>query len=399
MMLMMKMGGNRNLTNTLQWLCFLLCIGLQLAVISSCKPNKEEMMQTETFEYLAQVSGDVFCPVEIYDARFICSDQSTVFIPTGEYLDGIWGSANGVMDVGPDKKKVPESIEITWFSYAEDKFYQGSFELPQQKMYDLFKKDYGTYKNRDGTESKYAYIRLVLGIAPQGMLTLWMKGVGSIEIGTFQARQTLDVEWSSFSKNLNRYQVVNNTQKDMLPFVQEAIAKHEIKNTYFKNRLQRYQYTIGTNRPDFKIYDYSLHFINLEYHTKVSSGLEFLTDTLNDKAVPYSVNLFIEDKFLRTTEIRIWVDLLDGKTTEQNDHLEDPLEEIAYYNQMMDRFKTFFANNKDVQLYIKFDNKIVKSNIDKPVYCGKVCLKSPTDEMEIENSRVEVYDAYDENGR
>lgn len=56
------------------------------------------------------------------------------------------------------------------------------------------------------------------------------------------------------------------------------------------------------------------------------------------------------------------------------------------------RFTTFYEQNKEVQLYIKFDEKIVKSNINKPVYCGKVCLKSPTNEVEIPNSFVEVYD-------
>jgi Protein of unknown function (DUF2931) len=372
---------------------------LLLSFLASCKKENPIMYKTEKFEWLAQTSADAYCPVEIMDARFICSDKSTIFIPTGEYLNGIWGSGSGVMDVGEDRKKVPEQMEITWFSYAEDKFYQGSFELPQQKMLDLFKKDYGKYKNRDGTESKYEYKRLVLGIAPQGMITLWMKGVGSIEIGTYQAKQTLDIDWNKFSKNPNRYEVIKNYQKDMLPFVQQAIAKGGVNNSYFKNRLQRYHYSIGTNRDDFKIYDYSSHFVNVEYHTKISSGLEFLTDTVISKGVPYDINLFVEDKFLRTTEIRIWVDLLDGKTTEQNDHLEDPLEQRAYYTQMMERFKTFFENNKDVQLYIKFDDKMVKSDINKPVYCGKVCLKSPTNELEIENSRVEVYDAYDENGR
>ncbi|WP_310554445.1 hypothetical protein [Flavobacterium sp.] len=236
----------------------------------------------------------------------------------------------------------------------------------------------------------------MLSIAPQGMITLWIGGLGNKEIGTYYAKETLDVEWSSFSKNLNRYQVIKNTQKDMLPFVQDAIAKGEIKNTYFKNRLQRYQYTIDTNRPDFKIYDYSIGFINNEVISKENSGMDFLKDTIEGKGIPYNVTLFIKDKFLRTIEVRIDVDLPDSKI----DYYDlEPLAFINFNNQLMERFKIFFEKNKDVQLYIKFDDKIVKSNIDKPVYCGKVFLKSATNEFEIPNSRVEVYDAYDENGR
>ncbi|WP_310554549.1 DUF2931 family protein [Flavobacterium sp.] len=102
-----------------------------LTLIASCKPNKEDIIQSEKFEYLAETGADESAPMEIVDARFICSDQSTVFIPAGQFLENSWGSSgSGIMAVGEDRKRVPEKMELTWFSYAEDKFYQGSFDLP-----------------------------------------------------------------------------------------------------------------------------------------------------------------------------------------------------------------------------------------------------------------------------
>jgi len=368
--------------------------GTELFYYFLTKEKQEKMLtKTESFEWDAETGADETAPMEIIYAEFIMSDGSTGFIPSGDYLNGDWGiSGSGSMSVGEDHKKVPDSLRIVWFSYAENKFFKGHFQLPQKRMYDIFKKDYGKYKNADGTESKHKCTGYALGIAPQGMVTLWMDAVGSIEIGTYYAEETFDIDWNSFSKNPNRGEVVKDYQIDMPLFVQKEIAQNKISNQYFKNRLQRYHYTIGTNREDFKIIDYDVDFINNEVISKTNSGLEFLTDTTNGKAVPEVIFMLIKGPFYHNLEVRIWVDLLDGKTTDQNDHLEDPLEKRTFNNQLMAKFKTFFEQNKDVQLLIKFDDKIVKSNINKPVYCGKVYLKSPTQEMVIPNSRVEVYD-------
>lgn len=369
-------------------------ISILLIFLSSCKKEQKEQkimnVKTEKFEWLAETSGDESCPVEIVEGSFILSDGNTVGIPSSQYLNDNWGAcSSGIMVVGDDMKKVPEHMEITWFSYAENKFYKGDFTLPQEKIYDIFKKDYGKSKYPSGNEYINKFSSLRVGIACQGLVTIWMNGMGSIEVGSFQAQETFDEKWSDFSKNLDRVEVVKNYQKDMLPFVQEQIAQNKISSDYFKNKLKRYHYTIGTNKPDFKIYDYNVAFLNREVIHKCVAGLEFLTDTTHAKGIASDMTLFIKGPFVRNLEVRIWVDVFEGK---KPDERLDRLDERAFNNHLMERYKTFFKQNKDVQLYIKFDDKIVKSNINKPVYSGKVCLKSPTTEMEIPNSKVEVYD-------
>ena len=363
---------------------------LLIVIVASCKNDKNMVEKFESFEWDAETGADETAPMEIIYSEFIMSDGSTGFIPSGQYLNDTWGvSSSGSMSVGEDRKKVPDSLRIIWFSYAENKFFKGHFQLPQKKMYNIFKKDYGYDIMPNGTKSKNRCNGYTLAIAPQGMITLWMSAEGSIEIGTYYAEETFDIDWNSFSKNPNREEVVKDYQKDMPAFVQEEIAQNKISNQYFKNRLQRYHYTIGTNREDFKIIDYNIGFINKEVIRKSNSGLEYLTDTINGKAVPYDMTLFIKGPFYPNLEVRIDVDMPDSNIA-YNDLEIAPLKD--FNNQLMARFKTFFEQNKDVQLYIKFDDKIVKSNINKPVYCGKVCLKSSTQEMVIPNSRVEVYD-------
>ena len=363
---------------------------LLIVIVASCKNDKNMVEKFESFEWDAETGADETAPMEIIYSEFIMSDGSTGFIPSGQYLNDTWGvSSSGSMSVGEDRKKVPDSLRIIWFSYAENKFFKGHFQLPQKKMYNIFKKDYGYDIMPNGTKSKNRCNGYTLAIAPQGMITLWMSAEGSIEIGTYYAEETFDIDWNSFSKNPSREEVVKNSQKRMPAFVQEKIAQNKISNQYFKNLLQRYHYSIGTNREDFKIIDYNVGFINHEVITKANSGLEYLTDTINGKAVPYDMTLFIKGPFYPNLEVRIDVDMPDSNITYYD---LETLPFRAFNKQLMTRFKTFFEQNKDVQLYIKFDDKIVKSNINKPVYCGKVCLKSSTQEMVIPNSRVEVYD-------
>lgn len=357
----------------------------------SDKKQKEMLVKTEKFEWLAEVGADLTAPMEVVHGDFVDSKGESQWIPSGEYLgNNRWEDGGGKYVVGDEKRRIPERMSITWFSYAEDKFYTGDFELPQKKIYDLFKKDYGTYTNDDGTESQNKYSTFVLGIAPKGLVTLWISGCAVIEIGNYQAHEDFTENWNYFSKNPNRTEVIKNYQKDMLPFVQEEIKQNKISNEYYKNRLKRYHYTIGVNNPDFKIYDYSIWFINHESYYIYNNGLDFLTDIVNTKALAKEMVLYIKDRSNHYLEVRIDVGLLDGKLPNQD---LEPLEERQYYNQLMKRFQAFYDQNKDVQLYIKFDDKIVKSNINKPVYCGKVYLKSPTNELEIPNSFVEVFDA------
>ncbi|TDW44268.1 DUF2931 family protein [Flavobacterium sp. 270] len=366
-----------------------------LIIVLGCKKQEKDMfVKIEKFEWSSAVSADECYPMRVINGSFILSDSTSVWIPSREILRGTWGFSNSSYVVGEDNKKVPESMEITWFSYTENKFYTGDFELPQKKIYEIFKKDYGTSFYPDGEEYKKAYNTLEVGIAPLGMITVWMGGsAGYKEIGTYQAHETFDEDWNDFSKNLDRKSVMKSYYNDFLPFVQKEIDDNKISNTYFKNLLKRYHYTIGTNNPDFKIYDFDIPFLNGEVIDKSNAGLEFLTDIVYGKGIPKTMAIFIKDRFNRKLEVRIWVDLLDGKTVDENDHLKDPMEERVFNNQLMNRFESFFEKNKNVELYIKFDKEIKKSNINKPVYCGKVCLKSPTNELKIPNSKVEVYDA------
>lgn len=373
--------------------------GLLLLIITLTSCKKENKMipkleQIQKFEWLAQTSADSLCPVEVYHGSFTDSSGATQWIPAGEYLNDRWGFSSGIMAVGDDNRKIPESMQITWFSYAEDKFFQGSFSLPQKKIYDIFKKDYGKYKLPSGQEEKEDFSNLLVSMAPEGLVTLWATGhMGQVEIGTFEAKEIL-IDWKDFygsQGTVTRYEEVRDNRKDMLPFIQEDIAKGNINNKYIKGRLARYNYTIATNKPEeYTIYNYGVAFLNHEDISLKYAGLPFLTDLEDPKGIATNGNVYVKDKFGSKFEVRFDANLLEGQGLYK---VSEPRQNRAKDIDYMQLWTAFFEKNKDVQFLIKFNDKVEKSDIHKPLICGKIVLKSLTTELEFPNSRVEFFDS------
>ncbi|MFH6991055.1 DUF2931 family protein [Flavobacterium sp. FlaQc-48] len=92
-------------------------------LIFNKEKKKEMLIKTEKFGWLATTGAGEEYPMEIVSGSFIASDSSLQWIPSGEILKSGWGNGNGVWVVGEELKKVPERMEITWFSYAENKFF------------------------------------------------------------------------------------------------------------------------------------------------------------------------------------------------------------------------------------------------------------------------------------
>lgn len=359
-------------------------------ILNSCKNDNKMLEKTEKFEWLASAGASEEYPMEIVNGSFIASDGSTQWIPDGEYLKSGWGNGNGVWSVGDQIRKIPERMEVTWFSYAENKFFAGEFELPQQMIYTFFKKNYGKGIYPDGTEFDLKFSELTIGLAPKGLITLWISGFAQIEIGTYQAHE-INIEWKNFYKGeATQEVVVKSYQKDMLPFVQDEIAQNKISNIYWKNLLERHHYSVKFNKEnEYKLYDYEIWFINHEAINKKSNDLNYIKKSEIEKSIPENMVLYLDDHFGRKLEVRINIAVpLEKKLREDLSSLE----ERNKNQNLVKFFNTFFAQNENVELYIKFNKEITKSNINKPVYSGKVYLKSPTSEVEIPNSRVEVFD-------
>lgn len=94
-------------------------IGVLLIIqLCSCK-NKLQ----EEFNWIPTAGAAEEYPIKIIRGRFISNEGHSANLPSQEFIDAGWGNSGGVMVVGPERKPVPDSLEVLWLSYVDNKFY------------------------------------------------------------------------------------------------------------------------------------------------------------------------------------------------------------------------------------------------------------------------------------
>ena len=78
---------------------------------------------------------------------------------------------------------MPDRLKITFFSNAENQFYQGEFNLPYEKILTLFRK--GVAANKE----EPTYSGMMVGIAPGGAVAVWVEGTENVEVFFGQAQK------------------------------------------------------------------------------------------------------------------------------------------------------------------------------------------------------------------
>lgn len=106
-----------------------------------------------------------------------------------------FGAAWGVGSAGmggsdPRGSRLPKTFRLTYYDFLEDRFYQVDGELPQQRIFELFKQrsvdkevNYGTVRPR--------FDDLRIGVAPRGNIMVWAAGLDQVELQTYKAQQVM----------------------------------------------------------------------------------------------------------------------------------------------------------------------------------------------------------------
>jgi hypothetical protein len=172
---------------------FVLCLLLGL-LVSACgqlghsSDNAAAMPPdySERFELSAGPGAADGYPATIDEARFITPSGSFP-VPYGHFLNSGWGGSGTSWSVGDPMQAAPNILEIRWFSYTEDKFYEGRFLLPQERIYKLLKQ--GAW-NTD-TKKQETYDTFIVTVVPGGVVVVWlsMAGGNQVLLGRYEARE------------------------------------------------------------------------------------------------------------------------------------------------------------------------------------------------------------------
>ena len=297
-------------------LFFRLLCGLCLLNLLSCH-RPLEPYQTEHFDLIADSNTAEGYPMEVVEGRFRTSDGKG--IPFGpEFLEGDWGHALSSMVSGDGTAPAPDSLDIRWYSYPEDKFYEGRFSLPQKKIYDLLKQGYW-----DGDDKKHdTYDELTVCLLPTGVAVVWLSGQNQVFIGRYQGHE-IPYDFKRFNEAANRPLMVQQERAKMPARVQEEIRTGTLSTRQWDTYLKTYPWRVEAVMQDGKawqpltLYHHYIYYSNAERtRFPIVKGDKTYNLALLEpasKAIPTDFGLFVENSYGEKHEIR--VDSLDEAET------------------------------------------------------------------------------------
>jgi len=186
-------------------------------------------MSEEKFNWNPGAAGVPNYPMEYSMLSFVNADSTSVSSPGASvgYKGGKWGDNVASVQVGDDLKAIPVRLNVTWLSYTEDQFYTGSFVLPHDKILALFKKGWPDINHTTNQPVTTTYDEIIVGMAPGGMVVVWLKGIGhQVDVASFKAHKT-DVDMKEFS------------DRSDYKFTRTQYTKFQLKDTAVANNLAK----------------------------------------------------------------------------------------------------------------------------------------------------------------
>ncbi|WP_228391712.1 MULTISPECIES: DUF2931 family protein [Chryseobacterium group] len=339
------------------------------------------------YEWLILTVADMGYPMEIRSGAFYDENGEDIAgIPIEKTLSSQWWSGDsGVVIAGEQFRPIPAKMSISWFSYAEDKFYEGTFILDKPKLESIFSKglDCG---NIDMVTRDFK-----IALAPGGQVFLYLTSPNTQLVGVYQARE---YEVSDFKKEMRypdyidvtRSQVVNDFKKLMPLQTQQEIAEKRISMHIWKDINLRYpwKYTADLaehNNLNLTLLskDQGITFISGEDNWCLKST-DYLTEN-SPKPIPLEIDGKFETPAGRKFTIRIYPGNVAGVEPQKQAY------EIrrAREQELVKLFKDFYEKigNKEFEIHLK---------ISENFKVGKLYLKKGKIEQEVPNVQVDIFD-------
>lgn len=276
-------------------------------ILLSCMQNMKE----EKYDWTATLSAPEEYPIEVYKGEIIAEDFRQ-FLKGFGTIDKGWGENGPMVVVGPDLKKLPDSLVITWRSLIEKKNYTGKWALPTNKIAQFFKTG---FINPDNNK-KETYNSFVIGLAPKGNVVLWLSGSSKqLEIASFKAQETV-INSSSVDEDdkylfsQEYYDITLRNIEKGKPEIYQKITSNSLPKPEIYERIR----TEFLWKPEI-LFENSSYSLKEETITTFSGELEvlfnegLLSDKFEERKVPNEISFFVllEDK----SEKWYWVKMLD----------------------------------------------------------------------------------------
>ncbi len=143
-----------------------------------------------------------------------------------------WGKRNGLTT--SEHFGVPQTLNVFWYSFVEEQFYQGSFELDQEKIKRIFEEEHFSFDE----DPRYEFF---VSVCPGGGVGIWITGIGVevYELDYFQTEKTT-ANWRDFvgPSAIDDKQKLIETMRNDVP--KDSIVKYQ-KEGFPTERWKKYR--------------------------------------------------------------------------------------------------------------------------------------------------------------
>lgn len=331
---------------------------LIIFLLTNCKNMREDK-----FPWLGTVSAPQEYPAEIYQGAIIADDFTYHFDCIWGTQNTGWGNEGGTMSVATEQMEIPHTLEFTWYSLVERKFYTGKWVLDKEKITQLFKEGFiGFNNNKPAT-----YTAFIVGLAPKGRVVLWVNGAGNQrEVGVFQAHDTIITKEMAYENAKYMFDgdltdFIFNKTNYIKPETKEKIAKHGYPPAgIYDMYREKYNWkpnvilSEGSNLNTFS-------FRNYNGEKEYLFGEALRNDTYQKRAIPQFCGISWLNP--EETKYRVWIDTFDEK-------------------EILEAFQKL-GKEENIDLIIKIDADNTNSEIN---------ISNKKEKITIKNSKIRLSD-------
>ncbi|ALL06195.1 hypothetical protein AQ505_12260 [Pedobacter sp. PACM 27299] len=257
-------------------------------------------LKNGVYEWHAAMSNPAAYPVQLYKGVFSFPKREPYEFTFNEgntvNYEAKWGDDGN--ETSKQKTVLPNGLDLTWYSFAEDTFYRLNTPIDQEMLKLLFSKPYLEKRASRNFEEKYDAI--IMGFAPGGVVVVWAGSTGrrQLEIGHYQARKVRITEPVSKEERLDYNDVFNPewrikvlTDSSIIPLKIQRLTKDKpIPYGYWDTLRTTYNWKpTFVISPEIKVHDADFSFYNAERYVFFDDSL--LQNTIEKRGVPEEVYL------------------------------------------------------------------------------------------------------------
>jgi len=170
--------------------------------------------------------------------------SGSTYVPDGVTLHHGWGRgvSSHVLGDGKRKNPLPNRLTISFFSYTENQFYRGDFELPYEKILAQFQAGFYSHSQ----EEWVTYHDIIVGVSPGGGVTVWLWAYEKITEVFFCRAEKTEGNWQQFTNGYSgtREEYVRSSVEESLktPERIEALRKNGVPLELWENYRLRYDW-------------------------------------------------------------------------------------------------------------------------------------------------------------